>query len=221
MQKHTSVVVDVVKTPMLPVCRVGTFKGFLLTFAYAALALLVPLLWYYIDFDTTDNVTRGVTIGLSAVATGLVVYADDCIVWYNMALFFHTGLEVYLIDVAFDYAHEAGRTDAEMGLALAGAITLIVHLVPFYLLDSKWLLTLLASAGVVVNTAVFVFLDTTRKASADLVDTTLLLYVGSSVALLISTLLVVGHNCMKPSMLTLLRYALMEGSCITCAPYEP
>ena len=212
-----TVVVEVAPArSFFPACSVGTIKGFLPTFAYAALALLVPLVLDFVTIDAHDNVTRGVTIGLSAVAAGLVVYADDCVTWYNIVLFFHTGVEVMLVYIGFDYAYADDRKDVEMALSLAGTITIIVHLIPFFLLDTKWLLTLLAAAGVVVNTAMVVFL-VPQKAYDELL---LLLYGGSSLALLAVTLIVVGVNCMKPSMLTLLRGSLMEGSCLKCVPYE-
>jgi hypothetical protein len=199
-------------TMTMPTCR--TIKGFLPTLAYSALAIMAPLLLFIVGgYDFTDDVTRGMTIGLSALAAGIIIYADNCIVWYNIALFFHTGLEVYIIKEGLDYASHDDTSDAGMALSLAGSIVIIVHLIPFFLVDSKGLLTLLAAAGVVVNTAMFVFVKPGE-------ETKLLLTSASAVALLAITLLVIGINQATPSMLTLLRGALAEGTWLTCTTYD-
>ena len=48
--------------------------------------------------------------------------------------------------------------------AIVGAAIVIVHLIPFFLVDRVMLLTTLAYAGVIVNAAILVHLD--RRASS-------------------------------------------------------
>ena len=185
-----------------------TTKGFLPTLTFAAAAALVPLLLHYMEYDFADNAVRGTAIGLSATTALAMVVANDCAVWYNMALFFHTGLEATIVDLTFTYAYEDGRAEEFMALALTGGVVVIVHLIPFFLSNNACLLTLLAMAGLVVNTAIVVFLE----------PSLLLLAGASSAALLGITLVVIATQCVEASMLSLLRKAINEGSWLTCSP---
>lgn len=200
--------------PTMPTPSCGVFKGFVPTLLFAALAGAVPILLDYVDYDFSDNVTRGVTIGLSAAAAVSIVYANDCVTWYNMALFFHTGVEVQVVHTAIAYARADTTTDEAMALAIAGAAVVIVHLLPFYLVSRAGLLSFLAAAGVAVNTSIVVFLYD-LSASA----TPLLLVGASSLALLAITLLVLGMDEHKPAMLGLLLAACKTGMWIGCASY--
>ena len=87
---------------------------------------------------------------------------------------------------------------------------IIVHLIPFILLDRLALLGLLAYVGVIVNASALVYLDPT-----------LLLLVGfSSVTLLGATLLIAGIDCIDTSLLSNFRSAMKDGSFLLCQSYE-
>ena len=124
---------------------------------------------------------RGVTIGAAALAATIMLIANCCCCWYNMRLFFHTALEVKVIDTAITFARAPTTSDADMVWAIVGAAIVIVHLV----FPSSWstasLLTTLAYAGVIVNAAILVHLDPSR-----------LLLVGGALALLANTMILVG-----------------------------
>ena len=105
-------------TPSKFSCSTCTLKGFLPTLLFAALAASVPVTLYYMDYDFDDNVVRGTCIGISAAVALGIVFANDCATWYNMVLFFHTGLEVQIVDLAFTYAYAEDTLDKFMPLAL-------------------------------------------------------------------------------------------------------
>ena len=120
----------------------------------STLAFLAPINLYG-DYDYTTRI-RAATIGLSAFAGAAVVYANSACAWFNI-MPFHTAIEVRVVDVALTFAYDASASN-DMAFAIAGAVTVIVHLIPFFLLDRAHLLAF-AYAGVIVNTALVVYLD--------------------------------------------------------------
>ena len=183
-----------------------TPKGFLPLLFYAAASATFPLLLLFATFDFADNMVRGLFLAAAALFALVPVVSNDCCVLYNSVLFFHTGVEVKVIETAFEYAMADTSPDYGVALAYAGGITVIVHLLPFYLMDHPLLLSLLAVVGVPVNVALALFLD----------DSMFLLVLLSSYAFLITTRTIVRLNEETPSMLTQLRKALDTGMWITC-----
>ena len=191
------------------ISQCGLPRGMLPTCLYSGLSILIPLLFFYADVDYTQDATRGVVIGLSAVSGLVAILANDCCCWYNMMLFFHVGIEVKVVDVAIDYAYADGTSDEGMGLAIAGAAVVILHLVPFFVSNNVMLLIALAYAGIVVNTAILVFLDST-----------LLLVVVASALGLLSIVMVVDGICeVKTSMLSIAMRAMRSKTIVTRAPF--
>lgn len=198
------------KKSMMPSMIMGVPRGLVPTLTYSLFAFFVPFLYLYMDYTFDTDVSKGVTIGLSAAAALVVVLANDCCCWYNMMLAFHTALEVKVIDTTLTFAYKTGTSDSDMSLAIAGAVVVIVHLIPFFLSDRLLLLSVLAFAGVVVNTALLVFLDTSM----------LLLVGASSVALLTLTMIISGVCEIKTSLLSLIRASVVAKKCITCDRFE-
>lgn len=192
-------------------CSMCAPRGFLPTFMYASLFFVLPMVYNYVDdIDYADTTTRGVVIGLSAVTATVSVYANDCCCWYNLFLFLHTALEVKVVDVAIAYAYADGTSDRDMALSIAGAAVVVLHLAPFFLLDHRFLLAVLAYAGVIVNASILVFLEPA-----------LLLVVGiSSSALLIVTLVVAGVCEVHTSILGVLRAAISEKKLVRMGTME-
>ena len=185
-------------------------RGLVPTLAYSAVALLIPLLVLYVDVDFTSDTTRGLTIGVSAIAALVAVLANDCCCWYNMILAFHTALEVKVVDTAITFAYAEGTSDADMALAITGAIIVVVHLLPFFVSDHLTVLGVLAFAGVVVNAAILVYLD----------DSLLLLVGASSVFLLTLTMIVSGVCEIKTSLLSITHGAMVSKKCLMCDNFE-
>lgn len=193
------------------VCHLPVPRGFVPTLTYSLYALAIPILWFFVDPpDYTDNAIIGVTIGVSALTAFVVTLANDCCCWYNMMLFFHIGIESKVVDTALAYATAGTTSDHATALAITGVSVIILHLVPFLLLDSTMIMSLLAFAGVVVNTAVVVYTDSSL----------LLLVLASSSALLASTMIIGGVCEIRTSMLSLIKDAVSRRMCLTCQGFE-
>ena len=163
-----------------------------------------------IDIDYSDDMVRGVVIGLSVIAALALVYANDCCAWYNMLLFFHIGIEAKVVDVVFTEAFKDDTTDLAAGLYIFGACVVIVHLIPFLLTDHLMFLSLLAAAGVVANATLLVF------ASPDL----LLLASLSATTLLAMTMLIRGVCEIRISLFSLFMDAMKKGKYVECDGFE-
>lgn len=195
---------------MIPFMVMGVPRGLVPTLSYSLFAFLVPFLFLYMDYDLTTDSAKGVTIGLSAIAATIMVFANDCCCWYNMLLAFHTALEIKVIDTTLTFAYASGTSDGDMALAIVAAIVVIAHLIPFYVSDRLMLLGVLAYVGVIVNTAILVFLA----------QPMLLLVSASSLALLGITMIISGVCEIKTSLLSLIRDSVIEKKCITCEQFE-
>ena len=186
-------------------------RGLIPTFVYSGIALILPVLFFYVSYDVTSNVTKGVTVGLASLAALAIVLANDCCCWYNMILFFHIGLEVKVVDIGIAFARAVTTSGDHMGLAITGVTVVIVHLIPFLLTDRLMLLALLAFAGVIVNVSMLVFLE----------QTSLVILVGASALVLLATTMIIGGVCdIKTSMLSLVRSAFAEQKFITCNGFD-
>ena len=185
-------------------------RGLLPTLVYAGLAFVVPFLTFYGTFDFSSAGTQAATVALSAVAALVVLYANCCTCWFNMMLFFHIALEVRVVDVALTFAYAEGTSANAAALAITGAVVVIAHLVPFLLVDRVAPLSVLAAAGVVVNSALLVYITAQPP-----------LLVGASATALLAFTLVIGGVCeVRTSLLTLLLEAVRTGDCIKCSRYE-
>jgi hypothetical protein len=202
-----------VATPAAKVSSISVPKGFLPLFFYAAAFLLAPILYEYVDYTWTDSTTRAALIVVSVAYALSVVFANDCVAWFNMVLFFHIGIEVKVLEILMDFARLTTTTDGDEVLAWTGFVVIIVHLIPFLLVDNTMFLTLLAVAGVIVNAAVLVYLTDAST------DAHLLLTGFSSVSLLGTTLCISGVCDVSTSMLTALRKAMTDGTWLTCSGY--
>ena len=182
-------------------------QGFLMTLLYFAGALAVPLLFFYADVDYADARTPPLVIALSAIYALIVVFSGSVSSLYNIQLGFYTGIEVKVVDLALTFAQATGD-QAHMVLAIVGASVVVIHLLPFFLIDHAGLLTTLATAGVVVNTAIVSYLDPAM----------ILFVFGAAATFLITTLCVVSFGCHSPSLLRALRTAIAENKCLACEP---
>tara|TARA_B110001450_G_scaffold179082_1_gene167317 strand:- start:1594 stop:2382 length:789 start_codon:yes stop_codon:yes gene_type:complete len=189
-------------------CRVP--KGLIPLFAYSLFMLMFPVVDFYEEIDYTSTPTRVGIITSSFVVALLVVLANDCVVWFNMFLFFHAGVEITVVDTLVTYARASDTDDTGMALAWLAATIIALHLVPFFLVDHAGLLTLLAFAGVVVNASALVFVH----------PSSLLLTSFSSLILLALVLLIACIRCTKTSLLSQLRQAMREGTWILCMSYQ-
>lgn len=183
------------------------FKGFLPLLLLSAAVGALPLVVLYVDdIDYMSNVTRGLFTGAAALVS-LSTLVVDCCTLYNMVLMLYTALDVFVVDATLQYAMDASTPDYAMGLAYAGAVVVIVHLVPFFTTDSSFVLTLFAVAGVPVNAAIAMFV---------IGKTQFLLLLLASFAFLAMVRVVVATDKYKPSMLTKLRESLESGDCLSC-----
>ena len=197
-------------------CSVCGFKitcpvpqGFLMTALFFVGGLGLPLMFYYGDADYTTEWTPPFVIGLSALYAFLLLFlSSNMTMFYNTVLGLYTGIEVKVIDTALTYATADGTPDADIVWSAIGGGVVIVHLLPFYLVDSGLVVTTLAAIGLVVNTAILVYLDTTLILQA---------FTAGS-AFLLSALCIVALHGEKPSLLSTLKDALMHGSCLACKP---
>ena len=187
-------------TSWIPFAPQGLFAILL----YSSLAITVPVLHDYLTIDYTTDLSRGVVIGIAAATALLVPLASDACTLYNILLFFHIGNEVIIVDKSLAFAMNTANATADIALAYTGAIVVILHLIPFLILDIPLVLIILAMAGVVVNVAIAVYL----------VPSQLLLIGFSATALLTATILVEGISQFKPSLLSNLR----KGRFLTCLP---
>lgn len=185
-------------------------KGLFPVMLYSLLFLAFPLADYYMDIDYVETEARAGVIVASFLAALVVLVANDCVAWFNMALLFHVGVEVTVLDTLVNYAQASTTEDTATALAWVASSVIFLHLLPFFLLDHPGVLTLLAFAGVVVNASALVF-----------VQPQMLLLVGfSSVILLGLVLLIACIDCVKTSMLSQLKQAVAEGTWILCTKYE-
>lgn len=202
-------------------CQLGVPRGLLPVLSYSALAMVLPLVLIYqpgaanaaTGYNLSDDVDRGIVIGLAGLAATVVVLVNDCCCWFNMVLFFHTALEVRVVDNALTFAYAAGQPSFNMAWAIAGAVIVIVHLIPFFLTDRLLFLTLLAYVGVFVNAALNVYITPAQPMF-------LLLVGASSLMLLAMTMIVAGVCEIRTSILSLLRCAITECQWITFGRFE-
>jgi hypothetical protein len=204
-----SIISKIKKVPCFT-CMLGVPRGLLPTLFFSTLAFVVPYLYLYESYTWTDTDVRTGVFVTAAISATAAVYANDCCCWYNMALLFHTAIEVKVIDVTLTFAYADGTSDEHMALAIVAAIVLIVHLLPFFLTDRIMLLSILAYAGVIVNAGVTLYLD----------PSLLLLSFASSMPLLMLTMILGGICEVRTSLLSLVLEAVNSCKFITCSRFE-
>jgi hypothetical protein len=189
--------------------------GVLVTLLYCGLALSLPILYFYSDSIPLENnvvteptdETKVVVIGLSAVVGLFLLISVEVKMLFNMILFFHVGLEAYVLDKLMSFADEDTTSDEDMAIAYVTFGVIIVHLIPFFVVNKTSFLSILAFVGVVVNSTTTILVDT-------LVPHTLLVGLSSS-ALLLSTR-DVSFSGESPSLLSQLITAVTSKSCVQC-----
>lgn len=190
--------------------KMTVFRGFVPLLLYSSIFASLPLIYEYVDIDYANDGVRTGVITLSSTVATIVVMANDCAAWFNMALFFHVGVEVRVLDVLMEVARRPSTSDADEALAWSAFAVILVHLIPFFLLDHAAFLTVLAFAGVVVNAAALV-----------VVQPELLLLTGlSSTVLLGATLCICARQRVCCSLFHNLRSAMQGGGWFACLPYE-
>jgi hypothetical protein len=177
-------------------------SGLLPLLLYASFFALMPLLFFYMDYDYANDGTRVGVILSSALAALIVMVANSCVAWFNIALFLHTAVEVRVVKTLFDFADDASSADATLAYVTGGVI--IAHLVPFFVLEMPRLLSLLAAVGVVVNASALVYVDSSQL---PLASTTAL-------TLLASTLVFTKVLKKKVTLWTAVQMAMASGTCL-------
>jgi hypothetical protein len=197
-------------------CSVCGFKitcpvpqGLLMTLLFFAGALALPIMFFYIEPDYGTTWVEPFIIGMSALyAVFLLFLSSNMSIFYNTVLGLYTGVEVRVLHRTFDFAVASTTSNAHMAWAISGGAIVILHLLPFYLVDSGVVVTTLAAVGLVVNTALCVYLDPTLTLQA----------FSSGTAFLLTAMCIIGLNCAKCSLLTLLRDAMKYGGFLTLQP---
>lgn len=190
--------------------RLSVPKGFLPTLLYSAFFFIFPVLNDYVEYDYSDTLVRTSVIAASVLAPIIVVGANDCVAWFNMALAFHTGVEVIVVKKLLAFNDNRDESDEDMVLTWVAFAVIVGHLIPFFVADRAMWLGVFASAGIVANTVVNV-----------VVDPEMLLLTGfSSTVLLASVLLIACIDCLKTSLLSQLRLAAMSGSWCSVSSFE-
>ena len=112
-------------------------KGILPMIIYGAFFLCFPVLNEFMEYDYTNTMVRTSVIGASILAPIILVGANDCVAWYNMALAFHTGQEVVVLSKLLNYYDTTGKDadDSEHIFKWIAFGVVVAHLVPFYVYD--------------------------------------------------------------------------------------
>ena len=189
-------------------------KGVLPTTLYSAFFLMCPLLNEFQTYDYSDAMVRTSVIAASVLTPVVIVAANDCVAWLNMAFAFHVGIEITVMSRLLNYYETTGKDadDMEQIMKWVAVGTIILHLVPFLFVDQPAPLGFLASVGIVVNTLVNTLIPDNND---------LLLITGfSSSVLLANVLLIVCIDCISTSLLSQLRGAMKKGSWCKIAPFE-
>lgn len=159
-----------------------------------ALYVVGPILFLYEHVTLDDDVHRALLLGAALVTAIIGAWPAELV--HSAALGLHIGVETYVIDKTLAFSMET-EDDVQMVLSLIAAIVIIVHLVPFLLTNRPALLTLLAGAGVVVNTYATIY------ATPEPYLMTLLTF-ATAFGLLLSTNATVGALGKKPAILAML-----------------
>lgn len=211
-------------------CSMPVLKGFLPMLFYSCFAGFVAIAYNYLTFD---DMPMSSVLAASLAALSLVL-SNDPSTWYNMIVFFYIGLEVRVLHFTLDFietAVDGGNATKVAGmpnannvqdrtLAWVAFVVVILHLVPFLLVNHRGLLAVLALAGAPINTALCGYLKLPNPASGTFDPDFTLLMLASSLGLLALTLFSIRMKCEECSLFTHFRRAVREGTWIYFAPYE-
>ena len=202
-------------------------KGFVPLLLYSLAFCAIPLVTYFGGERGLARTSMGAQVATvvgSALVALVVLCANDCVVWFNLVLFFHLGIEIIVTDKVVDYALLADTPTEGKVLGWVAVAVIGTHLLPFFLVDHRGLLAMLAAAGVVVNAAALAYVAPGETGSGeDLVsgDSYLLLLTGFSSTVLLGCVLMINYiDCAGTSMLSQLKQACAEGTWFVCTPYE-
>ena len=188
-------------------------KGFLPLSFFATIFLIAPILFDYVDYTWTDAATRGGHRNLSRVRPVYTACQRHSRVVQHGIVLSHRSRGKGIGD-SHGLCKLDTTGDGDKILAWSGFVIIIVHLLPFLLIDHTKILTLLAFAGVIVNASALVYLTDPS------IDLRLMLVGFSSAALLGTTLCISGMCDVSTSMLTALRKAMTDGTWLKCSSYS-
>lgn len=196
------------KTSVTVLSGLAILDGFVPTLLFALLFGAAPIVYFYNEGATADYTatnTRVLTIAASAGA-GAIVYMSRCsCMLYQLALFLHIGMEVYVTDHALQYARDSANTDVARAFAYTGAVVVILHLIPFLLAERPKLLSFLAFVGMPINTVLILY---TMPAMA----TPIVFFVGITGSVLFAATLVFAFDDQPITLLSLLREGMQSKS---------
>lgn len=151
------------------------------------------------DVDYSEDMPRVLTIGTAVLGTFFILIARNPVLLFNIALFAHLGFEIFVVDKVWQYAMASDTSTSDMTIAYTGAGLVIVHLIPFFLIDNAMTLILLAAVGIIVNNLVILM-------SVPAFGSSLLMPVGLTSAILLGvTQHICGEMESKCSLLTVVR----------------
>lgn len=176
-------------------------KGLFVTMLLAGAFTAAAPIYFYADPDYTSVGVRGGLIATTSVLALIVPFAGQP-AWFNAVLGFYIGLEARVVDLSMQFAKDASTSDTGSALAWTGSILVIVHLIPFLLVDYVPLLIFFAVIGIPINTALLVYID----------PACLLVVVFAGFMLLIETCCICGVCDVKCSMMHMLKSAMTEGT---------
>lgn len=194
------------------ICTLPVPMGYLAVLLNFLGALAIPLVYFYANVDYSSEVTKPVIIGVSAIATLFAFLGSmDSAILYNIQLGLYTGLEARVCDVAIAFVQNTSHSDADRILAAVGVGVILFHLIPFYFSDHPMIVSSLAAVGVVVNTSVLVYLDTS-----------LLLFVFTAgITFFMSSMCYLTHLSYCPCMMTQTKIAMQKRKLLTFEPFRP
>tara|TARA_B110000046_G_scaffold167214_1_gene184698 strand:+ start:1952 stop:2617 length:666 start_codon:yes stop_codon:yes gene_type:complete len=126
---------------------------------FGALFLAASYSFVSMGLDTDYNLTnpRIATIVIAAFGGLLCLLIRDTTTLFNTLLGYYIGLEIFLIQLTFENATSTTEAVTE-GWSWTAGFVILIHLIPFLLLNSGMLLNLLAYVGLLVNILTILYL---------------------------------------------------------------
>lgn len=189
VRKTEKVVVDVgpmeTEAPsrtVLCTCSVPFMKSTL----FGGLFLAASFLFFEegLTADYRDRDPRIGTIVIAAVGGFICLLLNDVSVAFNTFLGYYLGIEIFLIKHCFEVARLSSSSEELTGGAWAFGFVILVHLLPFLLINKSMFLILLAYVGLIVNVITILYI----VSPTDDLHFHLLLYGASGAALIVSTI---------------------------------
>ena len=177
---------------------------------YCATSAAFPVVYYFASLDYDSLAVRLLVPAVSVLVPCAIVLANDCVTWFNMILFFHSGVEVALVDVLVRHALSDDTNTEGTVLSWMASVVIFLHLLPFFVVNDCRVLLLLAVAGVGVNST----------AAMVLASDMLLQVASSSAVLLVLVLNVACLECVDTSLLSRAKCAIRRNIWIYLSTFE-